>query len=273
MKQGFASRWLASLPAEELTRLAANSATIARADAARAEAARAASVRAAAEGATAQAAMVAVARARPPVLPPTAASTAAVLVLARTEAELVDFVRRNPHTEREVTLVPLANPGKRHGSYAVVANKFISERKEDVVGIIHCDTTFAAGALRELAIASLRDGGQITGMVGRALTGAYVWSRDGGGIISTLDCCSIFFPRAIGLRFDEKTFDDFHCMVEDICLQGAVAGVRAFVPRTGLADHHGWGVYNDPKWLGNHAKYRRLLAAKWPGRRFITTCD
>lgn len=196
-----------------------------------------------------------------------------VLVLARTEAELTDFVRRNPSTEREVSLVKLANPDKRHGSYAVVANRFIAERSEDIVGIIHCDTTFGEGVLRDMAIAARDEGGQITGMVGRALNHGYVWSRDGGGLVSTLDCCAIFFPRAFGFRFDEATFDDFHCMVEDLSLQAAACGIRTYVPSTGLSDHHGWGVWFDPKWGSNHGVYRRRLAAKWPKRRFITACD
>lgn len=196
----------------------------------------------------------------------------AVLVLGRDEQELAQFRERNPGIQNEVTLVFIANPRKLLGGYAAVANRFLADRSEDVLGIVHSDTTFASGALARIALAALDHGGQVTGMVGRSIDGRFRWSRDGDSEVSTLDCCSVFLPRSLDLRFDGEIFDDFHCVVEDICLLAASRGVRIFVPRA-IANHLGHGSYVDPMWMPNHARYRAALRKKWAGRRFITTCD
>lgn len=193
-------------------------------------------------------------------------SSLAVLVLGQSETELADFVRRSPTAKEEANLVLFSNPRRKFGGYATIANGFISERQEDVVGIVHADTGFGAGALRTFAENALL--GRLVGIVGRAASGPYVWGRDGGGEVSTLDSCSVFFPRALGLRFDGVLFDDFHCVVEDLCLQARSRGIGSFVPATD-ASHA--GSNQSPGWLSNYQRYRQRLEKKWKGVRFLTT--
>ena len=204
------------------------------------------------------------------------APTVAVLVLGKSDDELAEFRAKSPRAEMDARIVYVANPGKRLGGYAAIANPFLDACTEDVVGVVHADTSFAEGALRVFARAALDFGGRLVGIVGRAPPRPqatdpfenYVWCNSGGGSVSTLDSCSVLFPRRMNLRFDGRTFDDFHCVVEDLCLQAETRGVAAFVPAVS-AGHVGNGGAGD--WRGNHRRYHARLLAKWRGRKFYTT--
>lgn len=204
------------------------------------------------------------------------APTMAVLVLGKNDEELAAFRAKSPRVELEARLVFVANPGKRLGGYAAIANPFLDTCSEDVVGVVHADTSFADGALRVFAHSALDAGGRVVGIVGRAhprghatdRLESYVWCHAGGGSVSTLDSCSVFMPRAMKLRFDGETFDDFHCVVEDLCLQADARGIASFVPAA-VASHVGSGGAGD--WRSDYRKYRARLGAKWRGRKFYTT--
>ena len=199
---------------------------------------------------------------------PTSEPTKAVLVLGKSQQELDEFCERNPHAADEARLSLVANPNKKLGGYATVANTFLDAVTEDVVGVVHADTTFGVGVLRSMLREALCDGGRLTGMVGRSFDG-FVWGKDGGGEVSTLDSCAVAMPRSLGLRFDGEHFDDFHCCVEDLCLQARKLGVKTYVPPL-YADHIGF-IDRAPDWMANYWNYRRVLAEKWKGIRFITT--
>ncbi len=193
----------------------------------------------------------------------------AVLVLGKSEEEVEQFKTRSPDALSEARFVFVANPGKKLGGYATIANAFLDECTEDVVGVVHADTGFGPGAIRGLVHAALDHGGQLVGIVGRANPCAddpdpwksYVWGVGGGGAVSTLDSCSVFFPRALALRFDGATFDDFHCVVEDLCLQARARGIGSFVPPV-QAGHIG-GSGSDV-WATAFNLYRDKLFKKWP---------
>lgn len=192
----------------------------------------------------------------------------AVLVLGKSDQELNEFRARNPHAASEVRLDLVANPNKVRGGYAAVANAFLDAATEDVVGVVHADTTFGVGVLRSMFREALCAGGRLTGMVGRSFDG-FVWGKDGGGEVSTLDSCAVVMPRSIGLRFDGDHFDDFHCCVEDLCLQALKLGVKTYVPPL-YAEHIGF-IDRAADWMQNYWHYRKVLADKWKGTRFITT--
>lgn len=122
----------------------------------------------------------------------------AVLVLGKSDQELNEFRARNPHAASEVRLDLVANPNKVRGGYAAVANAFLNAATEDVVGVVHADTTFGVGVLRSMFREAFCAGGRLTGMVGRSFDG-FVWGKDGGGEVSTLDSCAVVMPRSIGL--------------------------------------------------------------------------
>jgi hypothetical protein len=191
----------------------------------------------------------------------------AVLVLGKSDHEIVGFQKRSPHAESEARIVLISNPGKRHGGYAAIANPFIDAASEDVVGVIHADTTFAPGALTTLAAVAME--GRVVGLVGAGPSGGEVWGKHGGGPASTIDSCSAFFPRKMGLHFDGATFDDFHCLVEDLSLQACAAGYSCYVPPV-QAEHIGY-IDRPADWIPNYRRYRQLLAQKWAGRTFFTT--
>ena len=87
--------------------------------------------------------------------------------------------------------------------------------------------------------------------------------------VSCLDGCSVFFHRDLGLRFDEATFDGFHCHVEDLCLQAHARGIPVVVPSL-KADHVGRNK-DMVTWMADYRKYKERLTEKWKGIVFATT--
>lgn len=194
-------------------------------------------------------------------------ASASVLVLGKSKKEVVGFHVRSPHAMQEVYLFPIANPRKSLGGYASIANTFIDTVTTEVVGIVHADTTFAPRALHRLVEKAAE--GFVTGLVGAQFEIGEVWGKNGGGPVSTLDSCSVFFPRTSNLRFDEVTFDDFHLCVEDLCMQAKTMGISSYVPAV-YADHIGC-IDRPANWMSNYEHYHRLFCEKWTGHTFIKT--
>lgn len=192
-----------------------------------------------------------------------------ILCISAAEVEEVRNARTYVMTEARTTF--LANPNRMHGGYARIANVFLENSSADVVGIIHADTHLRSGDLAILAENATSGGGRITGIVGRSLDQEIVWGCHGGGEVSTLDSCAVFIPRIMvpDLRFDAELFDDFHCCVEDLCLQAAAIGLSTYVPVVG-AQHTGSSI-SSPEWLERYHYYRALLAEKWSHVIFATT--
>jgi hypothetical protein len=163
----------------------------------------------------------------------------------------------------------LANPDARLGGTGVIGNRALSTSGCDVVGLVHADTVFEQGALDAFARAAAA--GAIAGVVGRALDGRYIWSKDVTEPVnvSTLDSCSVFVPRGRGLRFDDTSFDGFHCCVEDLCLTAAVAGLPVVVPPA--AAHHVGESTGRAEWQMAYWQYRKKLQQKWCAVSFATT--
>jgi len=196
----------------------------------------------------------------------------ALLVIGKSDEEIQWFKDQSPHVEREARMVYIANPKMRFGGMAAIANPFFDAATEDVVGVVHADTIFALGALQIFASTAV-DHNCVSGIVGRCAPdpnerfSGYVWCHVGGGPVSTLDSCSIFFQRSQNLRFDGETFDSFHCVVEDICLQAQLRGISAKVPAA-QAGHA--SAASNPQWAAQFWEYRAKLTAKYPGVVFHT---
>jgi len=191
--------------------------------------------------------------------------TIAVLVIGQNEEQIQEFRTKSPHVESEARMVYVANPARKFGGTAAIANPFLEEATEDVVGVVHADTSFSPGALDVFARTAV-DQNCLTGIVGRRAPSpahhGYVWCIEGGGFVSTLDSCSVFFRRTLGLRFDGVIFNDFHCVVEDLCLQARARNVQSYVPAV-QAGHVGGG--GDGGWSNQFWNYRAKLVAKYPG--------
>lgn len=196
----------------------------------------------------------------------------ALLVIGKSDAEIQWFKNQSPHVEREARTALVANPNMKFGGMAAIANPFLGAATEDVVGVVHADTIFAPENLQVFARTAV-DHNCITGIVGRRAPdpnerfSGYVWCHTGGGPVSTLDSCSIFFQRSQKFRFDGETFDSFHCVVEDICLQAQMRGISAKVPAA-QAGHA--SAANNAQWAAKFWEYRAKLTAKYPGVIFYT---
>lgn len=195
--------------------------------------------------------------------------TALIVVLGKGSSELRAF-KLEPLLSPGVSVVLVENDKARFGGLGKVANSYWNNATTDVFGIVHADTEFEEGAIRNFVACAYEYG--VCGIVGQSGAGQ-VWSSqrvDGSaGEVSTLDCCSMFCRRDIGIRFDDGTFDGFHLCVEDLCLQARKAGLQVMVPLA-KAMHRGELFYQD-WWRAERERYRVKLAAKWHGVPFLTT--
>lgn len=156
---------------------------------------------------------------------------------------------------------------------SVIGNLYLN-KAHGVVGVVHADTIFHDGALESFCADA--KSGKVCGIVGRDYGGLYRWcfvEEDGPitgkpGRVCTLDSCSVFLRTDLGLRFDEKTFDSFHCHVEDICMQANERKIPVVVSRAN-ATHA--SQIPSPAWTAHYQPYRAKLQAKWAGRQLWTT--
>ena len=161
-----------------------------------------------------------------------------------------------------------------------IGNMALELCQSQVFGLCHADVAFGSGALEAFTECAMS--GHVCGIVGIDKQGIYRCSYNDGrddwwtgtvttggpGPVSTLDSMAIFFRRDLGLRFDEATFDGFHCHVEDLCLQAATRGIPVTVP---AADARHLDHEQSREWLVDYRRYRAKLAEKWSGTEFRTT--
>lgn len=157
-----------------------------------------------------------------------------------------------------------------HEPLAAIGNRFLELAwRTDVVGLCHADVQFESLCELRRFFKAAADG-VVCGIVGRQACREYRnrWCHENPGFVSTLDSCSVFLRKDTRLRFDEKTFDSFHCHVEDLCLQARAKGIEVVVPAA-KATHT--APLPTPEWQAEWAVYREKLARKWKGVEFYTT--
>lgn len=178
------------------------------------------------------------------------------LVVVGADAKSLD---RFAMVEQPDKLIMMANLKKR--SIASIANARLAVCDTEVFGIVHADTYFGQGALKAFADAAAI--GAVSGIVGVTPVREYVWCMQNPGPAHTLDCCSVFFRPDSGLAFDERTFDGFHCYVEDLCMLARSRGLDIVVPAAD-ANHSGVST-GRTDWQEQFRMYRKRLFEKWPG--------
>lgn len=200
--------------------------------------------------------------------------TLALCIIAKNESEAQNFCNLNEESLSSIDeLALVVNPNGQYGGYGTIGHRYFTLFQSDVFGLCHADTTFDKNAFSIFERAA-KDG-NIVGLVGRALDEKYIWAHNGGGIVSTLDSCSMFLPRQLYGRnksqvyFDTKTFDHFHCCVEDLCLQMTALGHSVVVPNAYAT--HLEKRENPPNWISTWEIYHRRLKHKWSYIPFITT--
>lgn len=164
-------------------------------------------------------------------------------------------------------------------SLATIGNRYLVDGIQPVLGLCHADCSFGFNSLVFFYKCAMA--GNVCGIAGRDMGKGNRWccnKVDTPGLIvaslrpgpvSTLDSNSVFFRRDLGLRFDEATFDGFHCHVEDLCLKAHAKGIPVVVPAAD-ANHLGESTL-DPEWQKQYWIYRERLAMKWKGTTFETT--
>lgn len=127
------------------------------------------------------------------------------------------------------------------------------------------------------AIGALRAAGTswgALGVVGRAWDGAYVWSHEvqEPAPVCCVDSCCLVVDTSQGLAFDDRTFDEFHCYVEDYCLQCHRRELGVFVVPAAF-EHMSATYHSQGSRWGKYPRYRRRLDRKWKRHfgRVLTT--
>ena len=180
-------------------------------------------------------------------------------------------------------------------SLSSIANEKLDASMCSVFGLVHADMVFEVGSLEAFYACAMT--GAVCGACGRSFSyrdnsmgyegdTSYVWSKDWGRPnvrqlaagypanplgpcpVSTLDSSCIFFRRDLGLRFDERTFDGFHCHGEDLCLQAQSRGIPVLVPAANA--WHASPDHNGPNWGAERDVYYHKMKAKWHQLEFVT---
>jgi hypothetical protein len=142
-----------------------------------------------------------------------------------------------------------------------------------VRAFVHADVTFEPDLVARVtaAVDHLEAAGAswgALGIVGRSWEGAYVWCHevDTPTAVCTLDGCFLATHADLPIAFDERRFDELHCVVEDYCLQCHDAGCGVWVLPAHARHESATFAREGSRW-GRYDHYRRRLDRKWR-RRF-----
>ena len=161
-------------------------------------------------------------------------------------------------------------------------NEIIDRSVFNFIILTHQDVSFSSDLLQRISLTINSVGNwSALAMVGVSEDGVYRWSDQAQSFeVSSADCCFIVINKSHGIRFDEKTFDDFHLYVEDYC--GQAKKKTGFPVRTILTNskessphqrnesltvylnHHSVTVNKRGTAWGKYWEYRKKLEDKWP---------
>jgi hypothetical protein len=190
------------------------------------------------------------------------------------DLHLAESLARQP---AEIEVLPEWN-ADNHIRLARYYNRVLDSARHDRILFCHPDIEFPPGALSQMCglfDARLRCGA--VGVVGISLGGRCLWSGSycKPKQVSTLDSCAIMVDRRQGFRFDEQTFDGFHCVVEDYCLQVEDQGYGSYVAAPFPCAHWGATLLENAgrceAWMSDFLEYSQRLERKWPRRLYCTT--
>lgn len=160
-------------------------------------------------------------------------------------------------------------------------NNIVEGAETRLVLLVHEDVTFGTDFLIKIkeVVAAHPDFGAI-GAVGIDPNGEYRWgSASEIKVVEQLDCCCILINKDnFKLKFDEKTFNDFHFYVEDYCLQARDKGLKCYtIPvdcqegkadesyqlKDGYFSHHSATCNERGFCWGKYPEYKVILDKKW----------
>lgn len=174
-------------------------------------------------------------------------------------------------------------------------NDIIEKSKNDLIILCHGDVSFSPNLLinidktidvlnqNNIKFSSLGIVGRIFGIEQYAVN----WSSTKELYrYETLDCCFIVIDKSQNIKFDEKTFDEYHLYVEDYCIQAQeqtglgcysilMDGAESKIAPPNIKDldyimHH--SVTNNRLGVcwGNYPKYKQKIFDKY-NRQIKTT--
>lgn len=185
-------------------------------------------------------------------------------IVSKDQYDLIKLDLTVPLTESDKVI--LYNNKRVNKSMACIANEMRhinAHEYNEIIGLVHADVVFAPGDLKKCFEAAT-DGTRIVGIVGRKERRNH-WGHEGEAVVSTLDCCSVFWNKNIEIEFDELVFNGFHLYVEDFCLEAKKRNIESFVPALQKETGHVGGSTFNPAWQMDYAKYKERLIQKHPG--------
>lgn len=162
---------------------------------------------------------------------------------------------------------------------AINYNHMLDMSKSRYVLFLHEDTTFGPDFLERIfvSINKFPDFGAI-GAVGNYKNNIQWSGADNIMEVKTLDCCCILINKDHGIRFDDKTFDEYHLYVDDYCLQADARGLKNYTIPINAAEagsndkyrmgasyfkHHSATVNKLGYCWGRYNEYLQRMNDKW----------
>jgi hypothetical protein len=157
---------------------------------------------------------------------------------------------------------------------ATIYNRLIDQAKGRFLIFAHPDVTFSPDLITNVRQQLSMDHVGVVGATGPNDTGKVFWS---GSIkrpqkVSSLDGCFFAIDREKGLRFDEKTFDEFHLYAEDLCFDARDKGLKVYVIPAKEFYHESETLKERGTCWGRYQEYKQRLIQKWHKKfKVITT--
>jgi len=158
-------------------------------------------------------------------------------------------------------------------------NKMLELSKNKYVLFLHEDTTFSPDFIDKInKVISTKSNFGAIGAVGNYENNIQ-WSKQDSIIeVKTLDCCCILVNKEHKIKFDDKTFDEFHLYVDDYCMQVASRGLKCYTIPINASEaekddeyksegsyfkHHSYTVNKLGYCWGKYWEYKSKMDEKW----------
>lgn len=148
---------------------------------------------------------------------------------------------------------------------AVNYNHMLKMSNTKYVLFVHEDTTFSPDFLEKIyvTINKYPNFGAI-GAVGNYKNNIQ-WSKENEIIeVKTVDCCCILVNKENDIKFDSKTFDEYHLYVDDYCLQVGNKGLKCYTIPINAFEANKDDVYSiEGSYFRHHSQTVRIRGYAW----------
>lgn len=144
-------------------------------------------------------------------------------------------------------------------------NRMLEMSKNKYVLFVHEDTTFSPDFIEKINEAiSIRPDFGVMGTVGN-YENNIEWAKDGMMMeVKTVDCCCLLVNKEHNIKFDSDTFDEYHCYVDDVCLQTVNKGFKNYTIPINAFEAQKEDVYSkDGSYFRHHSATVSKLGYCW----------